>query len=297
METMKRNPEAIARCVREAQTIAIVEANSTNATVVNSANNTKQTSMHKLKLFLCSALLLLPALAVAATDSLKTSCPEVKLQMEQLPDLNIPRSGHSTFFVNGELVVAGGHTNGFVPTLTAEYLKDGEWHLMDMVYTHDFGGSVVLKSGKVLLFGGSEQPIGIGQTFLAELYDPQTHTFDGFGSMERKRAGTTGLELSDGQVVISGNWYYNDGIEVFDGQKHFTYIKDPTVERANPQIFQTASDNALIFSAQDTKGNPTSYAYALHQGIELVTIPAEDGVTKLSTLNSQLSTLEGYTMP
>ena len=33
--------------------------------------------------------------------------------------------------------------------------------------------------------------------------------------------------------------------------------------------------------------------YALHQGIELVTIPAEDGVTKLSTLNSQLSTLEG----
>ena len=156
--------------------------------------------MHKLKLFLCSALLLLPALAVAATDSLKTSCPEVKLQMEQLPDLNIPRSGHSTFFVNGELVVAGGHTNGFVPTPTAEYLKDGEWHVMDMVYTHDFGGSVVMKSGKVLLFGGSEQPIGIGQTYLAELYDPQTHTFNGFGSMERKRTGTTGLELDNGQI-------------------------------------------------------------------------------------------------
>ena len=33
--------------------------------------------------------------------------------------------------------------------------------------------------------------------------------------------------------------------------------------------------------------------YALHHGIELVTIPTEDGVTKLSTVNSQLSTLEG----
>lgn len=215
--------------------------------------------MHKPKLFLCSLMLLLPAWAMAANDSLKTSCPEVKLQMEQLPDLNIPRSSHSTFFVNGELVVAGGHTNGFVPTPTAEYLKDGEWHVMQMVYTHDFGGSVVMKSGKVLLFGGCDQPIGIGQSFLAELYDPQTHTFNGFGSMERKRAATTGLELNDGQVVISGNWYHNDGIEVFDGQKHFTYIKDPTVERANPQILRTASDDALIFSAQDTKGNPTSY--------------------------------------
>ena len=215
--------------------------------------------MHKLKLFLYSLLLLLPAWAMAANDSLKTLCPEVKLQMEQLPDLNIPRSSHSTFFVNGELVVAGGHTNGFVPTPTAEYLKDGEWHVMDMVYTHDFGGSVVMKSGKVLLFGGSEQPIGIGQTYLAELYDPQTHTFNGFGSMERKRTGTTGLELDNGRVVISGNWYYNDGIEVFDGQKDFSYLKDPTVERANPQILRIASDDALIFSAQDTKGNPTSY--------------------------------------
>ncbi len=215
--------------------------------------------MRNLKLFFCLTLLLLPALAVATPDSVTTACPEVKLQMEQLPDLNIPRSSHSTFFVNGELVVAGGHTNGFVPTPTAEYLKDGEWHVMQMVYTHDFGSSVVMKSGKVLLFGGCDQPIGIGQTFLAERYDPQTHTFDGFGCMERKRAGTNGLELNDGQVVISGNWYHTDGIEVFDGQKHFTYIKDPTVERANPQILRTASDNALIFSAQDTKGNPTSY--------------------------------------
>ena len=33
--------------------------------------------------------------------------------------------------------------------------------------------------------------------------------------------------------------------------------------------------------------------YALHQGVELVTIPMKDGVTDLSSLHSQLSTLEG----
>ena len=215
--------------------------------------------MHKLKLYLFSAMLLLPVLAVAAPDSVKVACSEVKLQMEQLPDLNIPRAGHSTFFVNGELVVAGGHAHGFVPTPTAEYYKDGEWHMMEMVYTHDFGGSVVLKSGKVLLFGGCEKPIGIGQTFLAELYDPQTHTFDGFGCMERKRAGTAGLELNNGQVVVSGNWYHDDGIEVFDGQKTFSYLKDVTVERTIPYILRTANDDALIFGTQDTKANPISY--------------------------------------
>jgi len=33
--------------------------------------------------------------------------------------------------------------------------------------------------------------------------------------------------------------------------------------------------------------------YALHQGIELITVPMKDGVTDLSVLNTQLSTLEG----
>lgn len=187
--------------------------------------------------------------------STKGQCPEVKIEVERLPDLNIPRAGHTLFSVNGELTVAGGHTDGFVPTPTAEYYKDGEWHLMDMVYNHDNGTSVVLKNGKVLLLGGSEQPIGIGQTFLAELYDPKTHTFDGFGSMQRKRALASALELDNGQVVISGNWYYDDGIEVFDGKKRFTYIKDAVIQRSNPHIVQTAKDDAIIVGGIDTKGD------------------------------------------
>ena len=187
--------------------------------------------------------------------STKGQCPEVKIDVERLPDLNISRAGHALFFVDGELTVAGGHTNGFVPTPTAEYYKDGEWHLMDMVYNHDFGTSVVLKNGKVLLLGGCEQPIGIGQTFLAELYDPKTHTFEGFGSMDRKRAIASALELDNGQVVISGNWYHDDGIEVFDGKKRFTYIKDVTDQRSSPHIFQISNDDALMVGFCGTKGD------------------------------------------
>ena len=88
------------------------------------------------------------------TDSLQQAvCPVVKIQPEQLPSLNTPRSGHNTLCVNGEITVFGGHTSGFVPTPTAEYFKDGAWHQMDMVYTHDAGAALILKSGKVLLSG------------------------------------------------------------------------------------------------------------------------------------------------
>lgn len=51
----------------------------------------------------------------------------VKMEVQRLPDLNIPRAGHAVFVVNGELTVVGGHTSGFVPTATAEYYSGGEW--------------------------------------------------------------------------------------------------------------------------------------------------------------------------
>ena len=204
------------------------------------------------------ALAHFPAAAQKAqrADSSALGCRVVEVEVERLPDMSVPRAGHQLFYVDteegGELMAAGGHTNGFVPTPTAEYFKDGQWHQLQMVYSHDFGFSVALKSGKVLLGGGCSEPIGIGQTFLAELYDPATHTFDAFGSMQRKRTYGSALELDGGRVVIAGNWYFNDGIELFDGQKSFTYIKDPAVERTHPYIFRTSADDAIIFGTLGT---------------------------------------------
>ena len=205
-------------------------------------------------------LAVMPATAQTTeqADSFVLDCPFIKLEAERLPDMNIARAGHELFYVNGELVAAGGHTNGFVPTQTAEYYKDGEWHLIPMVYNHDFGGSVVLKSGKVLLFGGCEQNIGVGQTYTVEQYDPQPHSFNGFGIMQQKRTYPSGLELDSGKVIITGNWYHNDGIEVFDGNKSFTYIKDAAVERSHPIILRTSKDDALIFGLMGTRNDTIS---------------------------------------
>ena len=197
------------------------------------------------------SFLLLPTMeqgAWAAGEEQADSCLTVKIEAERLPDLNIPRAGHQLFCAGGEYVVAGGHTRGFVPTPTAEYFRDGQWHVMQMVYNHDNGFSVVLNGGRsVLLAGGCSEAAGIGQTFMAEMYDPATHTFDGFTILDRKRTLASGLELDSGRVVVAGNWYHDDDIEMFDGQKTFTHIKDVSEQRSTPYIFRIAADDALIF--------------------------------------------------
>ena len=234
--------------------------------------------------WLAILLFLLPPVASGASaDTIPSGCPIVKVEVEQLPDLNIARAGHQVFCVNGEYVVAGGHTDGFVPTPTAEYFKDGKWHVMQMTYSHDVGFSARLKSGKVLIAGGCEQPSGIGQTFNAELYDPETHSFRGFGILQRKRTWASALELDSGEVVIAVNWYHNDGIEMFyeaqsakgDHQyrQSFTYIRDVATQRSSPIIIRIAKDDALIFGPAGIRGDTVRTAYAYRLKGDSVHIP------------------------
>lgn len=181
----------------------------------------------------------------------------IKIQAERLPDLNVPRFGHAIFCTNGELTVAGGHTLGFIPTMTAEYLNDGKWHQVPTVYPHDFGISLVMKSGKVLLAGGCKDNLGSGQTFETEMYDPASHSFMGFGCLAHKRTLGSAIELDSGQVMITGNWYSDDLIEIFDGKKFFTKAKDVTAGRLAPYLFRTSDNDVLILSERDIRGNST----------------------------------------
>ena len=207
------------------------------------------------------SLLLTTPLTTLADNTQRPACPMVKIEPERLADLNIPRSGHSIFrTANNEWVVAGGHTAGFVPTPTAEYYADGRWHLINTVYTHDAGTAIPLRSGEVLLAGGFEKHLGIGQTFTAEMYDPSQHAFNGFGCLYKKRAITGGIQLGDGRVIITGNWYHDDGIECYDGHSQFSYIKDVTVSRSKPYIFRLAPNDVLILGNRGIHDEPVSSA-------------------------------------
>lgn len=188
-------------------------------------------------------------------SGVNTACPTVKIQPERLPDLNIPRTAHHVLCLNGEVTAIGGHTTAFIPTPTLEYYKDGEWHVLQMAYAHNDAIVVPLSSGKVLIAGGYEKPLGIGQTYSTEIYDPATHTFGDFGCLDRKRAQSMGVELDSGKVMIAGNWYHDDGIEMFDGHKSFAYVKDVETGHGHPFLLRTAKDDAIIFGSFSFKGD------------------------------------------
>lgn len=178
------------------------------------------------------------------------------MTIERLPDLPIPMTYHHTLYVNNEAVVVGGHTDGFVPIRTAYCLHDGQWQEMPMVYTHDDGLALPLRSGKVLIAGGYEKDFGIGQSYAAELYDPVAHTFESVSILDTRRAMCGAVEVDSGRVIVSGNWYHGDGIEQFDGRQFFSPVRDVTQARCHPFLFLTAPDDVIIVGGYDLHGEP-----------------------------------------
>lgn len=195
---------------------------------------------------LCLLLALLLPLPVPAED-----CPIVRITPERLPDLTMPRSGNNIFYAGGELTVTGGHTTNFVTTPTAEYYTEGKWHQMTMAYSHDNGFAVILGADEVIIGGGHDQPLGIGQTYMLERYNPKKHTFEGFGCLDRRRVLANSTLLGDGRVIIVGNHYAEDAIGYYDGRNQVQPLKDVVQGRSNPYILRTANDDAVIIGAYD----------------------------------------------
>lgn len=199
-----------------------------------------------------SALLILTLLlpwCLSAEEVVREDCPFVRVKVERLTDLNVPRAGHCLFRVGDEVVAVGGHTTGFVPTATAEYYSEGKWHLIPTAYEHDNGFCATLPTGDVIIGGGHEKHLGIGQTFVVERYNPREHSFEGFGCLDHKRALASATTLADGRVVIAGNWYAHDAIEVFDGDHTFSFSRPVASPRPTPYILPLRDGDALVFGS------------------------------------------------
>ena len=185
----------------------------------------------------------------------------VPMTVERLPDLNVPRNAHTAAFVNGELTVIGGHTTGFIPTKTAEYYSNGAWHLIDSYFPHDYGFGVVLSPEEILVGGGCAEAFGEGQTQGVELYSALTHSFTPLPIMDQRRTRPTAARLTDGTVLISGNWYYADYTSSYSISNGPETIRRSALQRVSPYIFQTSPDNAIIFSgigSRDEKLEPVA---------------------------------------
>ena len=141
---------------------------------------------------------------------------------KRLPDLNEARTGHALVWAGDHILAIGGHTTGFIPTATAEYYSNGRWHTLPTLYSHDTPFALVLNDGDVLVGGGYESSFGIGRTWGVERYHPATHGFTPAPIMDQKRAHASALELEDGSIVISGNWYAPDFTEIYNGSTAWT---------------------------------------------------------------------------
>ena len=177
----------------------------------------------------------------------------IQMTVERLPDLSVPRNAHTAAFVNGELTVIGGHTTGFIPTNTAEYYSNGAWHLIDSYFPHDYGFGVVLSPEEILVGGGCAEAFGGGQTQGVELYSALTHSFTPLPIMDQRRTRPTAARLTDGTVLISGNWYYADYTSTYSVSEGPATVRRSALQRVSPYIFQTSPDNAIIFSSAGTE--------------------------------------------
>lgn len=108
-----------------------------------------------------------------------------------------------------------------------------------------------LRSGEIIIGGGHQEELGVGQTYTLERYDPKTHTFEGFGCLDWKRVLANAMQLADGRVIITGNHYASDAIGCYDGNSQVQHVKDVVQPRSNPHILRTSDDDAIIVGAFD----------------------------------------------
>jgi len=187
--------------------------------------------------------------------SLLQAIPLIRMEYEKLPDMPTPRCAPVVTSSGESIFAFGGHTSGFIPVATAACFSGGKWQTLDMIYPHDGGFLTVLPDGKWMLGGGSEKPFGIGQTFGVELFDPATHRFSPLTIMDRPRAYASAAALPGGRIIVSGNWYKEDGIELYTPKEGFKGIKNTVEARRSPYILPLKDGNALIFGGMDSYGD------------------------------------------
>lgn len=184
----------------------------------------------------------------------ESAIPVSTLGVERLEDMNCPRHSYALFWANDELLVVGGHTTGFVPLQSAEYYRDGHWHLVETLYPHDGAFHLNYSDGRILVGGGFSDSFGVGRTFGMEWYYPEEHRFAPAGIMSRKRAISSAIELPDGNILVCGNWMDEDDIEVLNPEAKVLYTKGVSVARVAPFLFKTADGDVRIIGerADDT---------------------------------------------
>jgi hypothetical protein len=180
--------------------------------------------------------------------------------LPQVAQMNVTRFGHMALTLpNGNVLVIGGHTQGFSITSTAEIYnpQTDTWSLVDVPNPHDGGSFVRLNSGKYMFFGGFSSGSGVGQSAVTTIYDPVSNEFSNGPQMNTARAFATASVLADGKVLIVGNWYNTGNAEIYDPvSTEFTPLGVAVQERSYPLVFPCTDGSAVVIGGYGNYGTP-----------------------------------------
>lgn len=188
------------------------------------------------------------------------------LQYERIADMNTPRTFHQIFPSGNSFVVVGGRSTdeSFYPErpTSAEIYQNGQWKTINMNNTHDYGFSVVLKDGRVMIGGGNVGGDEVNSK-KTEFYNPATQTFTPGPDMTTGRSGCSAVAIGN-TVYVKGNWYADDKtFDYFDGSS-FSAVGE-TYERFCPSIYATETGNIWTWGIYDNYGANASF-YQLDNG-------------------------------
>jgi hypothetical protein len=168
------------------------------------------------------------------------------------------RAAHTeTLLPNGQVLVAGGYTDGVYVASAALYDPAGNtWSPTgSMTSIRTAHTATLLENGKVLVAGGVNPGVSDAT---AELYDYTTGLWTPTGSMSGARDSHTATLLPSGKVLIVGGenviigcCYIAFGMTTADIYDPVSGTWSPTGSMATPRIFHTATllDNGKVLAA------------------------------------------------
>ncbi|MBV6406244.1 MAG: hypothetical protein GFGODING_03029 [Flavobacteriales bacterium] len=172
--------------------------------------------------------------------------------------MQVARYGHmATPLDDGKVLVAGGHTQGFALTATAEIYDPAldTWTLYNVPNPHDGGAMVRLSDGRYLFMGGASSGSGVGQSSVTTLYDPVSDSFTNGPPMLYSRFFQTAAVLASGDVLVVGNWYAPGTAELYDHSSGTFVPVGMPIERSSPLILPCADGTAYIVGGSSIYGS------------------------------------------
>jgi len=136
--------------------------------------------------------------------------------------MSTPRESHTaTLLTDGRVLITGGHKDrrSAITIFASTEVFDPAKRIFEltgnMTIKRHKHAAVLLKDGRVLVAGGSDERDSRGAYSSLEIFDPRTDAFKVAGEMRRSRYKLNGAValMPGGKVLIAGG---SDGAEVFD---------------------------------------------------------------------------------